>query len=102
MVTNPPLTTGWGILLAFIDIGIFMLVCKHAVIEDDEPTKCKLGLFNGFPEIADCMNCSQFSGMSRGLGDTVAKITKSVGIKPCGPCKKRQAALNKAIPYKKK
>lgn len=40
-------------------------------------------------------------GVSTGLGDTIAKITKSVGIKPCGGCKKRQAALNKLVPYKK-
>jgi hypothetical protein len=37
---------------------------------------------------------------SRGLGDTIAKATKAVGIKPCGGCKKRQAKLNKLIPYK--
>ena len=36
-----------------------------------------------------------------GLGDTIAKATKAVGIKPCGGCKKRQAALNKLVPYKK-
>lgn len=36
---------------------------------------------------------------SRGLGDTIAKITRAVGIKPCGGCKKRQAALNKLVPY---
>tara|TARA_R110000824_G_scaffold222128_2_gene409500 strand:+ start:146 stop:523 length:378 start_codon:yes stop_codon:yes gene_type:complete len=39
---------------------------------------------------------------SRGLGDTVAKMTKAVGVKPCGKCKKRQAALNKMFPYKDK
>jgi hypothetical protein len=33
-----------------------------------------------------------------GLGDTVAAITTSAGIKPCGGCKRRQAALNKATP----
>lgn len=38
---------------------------------------------------------------SKGLGDTIAKITSSVGIKPCGGCKKRQEALNQAFPYKK-
>ena len=36
----------------------------------------------------------------RGLGDTVAKITKAVGVKPCGRCKKRQEALNRILPYK--
>lgn len=37
---------------------------------------------------------------SAGLGDTIAKATKAIGIKPCGGCKKRQAKLNKLIPYK--
>ena len=49
---------------------------------------------------------------SKGLGDTIEKITKATGIKKvvdkvneatgedCG-CKKRKEALNKAFPYKK-
>ena len=49
---------------------------------------------------------------SRGLGDSIQKITKATGIKkvvdavskitkkPCN-CGKRQEALNKAFPYKK-
>jgi hypothetical protein len=36
---------------------------------------------------------------SRGLGDTIEKITSAVGIKPCGGCKKRQEALNRLVPY---
>jgi hypothetical protein len=36
---------------------------------------------------------------SRGLGDTLAKITSAVGIKPCGGCKTRQEALNRLVPY---
>ncbi|MCZ2076546.1 MAG: hypothetical protein LC130_16305, partial [Bryobacterales bacterium] len=36
---------------------------------------------------------------SRGLGDTVAKITTKLGIKPCGGCKKRQGKWNKRFPY---
>lgn len=36
---------------------------------------------------------------SRGLGDTIAKITSAVGIKPCGGCKGRQAKLNKWFSY---
>lgn len=44
---------------------------------------------------------------SKGLGDTIEKITKATGIKKavesitgkdCG-CKKRKNALNKAFPY---
>ncbi len=37
---------------------------------------------------------------SRGLGDSIAKATKAMGISPCGGCKQRQAALNKLVPYK--
>lgn len=36
---------------------------------------------------------------SRGLGDTIAKVTKAVGIKPCGGCLDRQKALNEMFPY---
>jgi len=38
--------------------------------------------------------------LSRGLGDTVKKITDKLGIKQCGKCKRRQELFNKAIPYK--
>lgn len=37
---------------------------------------------------------------SRGLGDTIAKFTEAIGIKPCGGCKERQAKLNEIVPYK--
>jgi hypothetical protein len=37
---------------------------------------------------------------SRGLGDTIAKMTHALGIKQCGGCKKRQSKLNKIFPYK--
>lgn len=33
-----------------------------------------------------------------GLGDVVAAATQAVGIKPCEPCKKRQAQLNGILP----
>lgn len=39
-------------------------------------------------------------GASEGLGDTIAKVTKAFGIKPCGRCKKRQQKLNEIFPYK--
>lgn len=35
----------------------------------------------------------------RGLGDAVAKVTKTLGIKECGGCKKRREALNKMVPF---
>tara|TARA_R100001015_G_C4428427_1_gene26483 strand:+ start:189 stop:332 length:144 start_codon:yes stop_codon:yes gene_type:complete len=42
---------------------------------------------------------------SKGLGDTIAKVTKATGLdrlapKGCG-CKQRQDKLNKMFPYKK-
>lgn len=37
---------------------------------------------------------------SQGLGDTIAKITKAVGIKPCTPCEERRKRLNQLVPYK--
>ena len=40
-------------------------------------------------------------GKSTGLGDTIAKITTKIGIKPCGACKRRQKFLNKKFPYRK-
>ncbi len=39
-------------------------------------------------------------GWGVALGDTIAFITSSVGIKPCGGCKERQEMLNKLLPYK--
>lgn len=76
------------------------VVCKHSVYEENKPhrAKCSLGLFNGSPKIADCMSCSSYEGKVRGLGDIVARATKSVGIKPCGKCKERQRKLNKLAP----
>lgn len=38
----------------------------------------------------------------KGLGDTIAKFTGLIGIKPCNACKKRQDKLNKMFPYENK
>ena len=40
------------------------------------------------------------NGRSKGLGDTIAKLTALAGIQPCGKCKERQQKLNKVFPYK--
>jgi hypothetical protein len=34
-----------------------------------------------------------------GLGDVVAGMTKAVGVKPCGGCKRRQAVLNRLLAF---
>ena len=45
-------------------------------------------------------NRRKFAGKrSEGLGDTIAKITKFFGFKPCSACEKRRKALNKKVPY---
>jgi len=32
-----------------------------------------------------------------GLGDAIKRATATVGIKPCGPCAKRAARLNRRV-----
>jgi hypothetical protein len=32
-----------------------------------------------------------------GLGDVVKKLTQAVGVRPCGGCARRAAALNRAV-----
>jgi hypothetical protein len=59
-------------------------------------------------------NNRNHNGLSRGLGDSIARFTRSTGIsnlaqmgaralgkKDCG-CNKRKEVLNKAFPYKNK
>jgi hypothetical protein len=36
---------------------------------------------------------------SKGLGDTFARALSSLGVKPCGGCKRRQQTLNRMVPY---
>jgi len=37
---------------------------------------------------------------SRGLGDTIATITRAMGIRACGGCDKRREKLNHWVPYR--
>jgi len=63
------------------------------------------------PAFSVCRNCAKNTDpksrdpgrISRGLGDTIKKIINKATlgkVKQCGGCKKRQAALNKLMPYK--
>jgi hypothetical protein len=45
------------------------------------------------------MSSSNPPEKSRGLGDTIKKVTRKMGIKQCSACKKRQERLNKMFPY---
>ena len=38
---------------------------------------------------------------SKGLGDTISKVTKAVGIKECKGCEERKEKLNSLFPYKR-
>jgi hypothetical protein len=40
---------------------------------------------------------------SQGLGDTIEKVTRAMGVKkPCGGCKKRKDKLNRIFPYRQR
>jgi hypothetical protein len=71
---------------------------------------CSLGLFEGEPSKEDCLGCDSYDGMSRGLGDDIAKIAKATRLdaygasfkrvfkRDCG-CKKRQKKWNELFPH---
>lgn len=40
-----------------------------------------------------------FLNQSVGLGDAIKAATETVGIQPCGGCKKRQELLNRRIVF---
>lgn len=39
---------------------------------------------------------------AEGVGDLIARLTKKVGIEPCGKCKERQKYLNDKFPFRRK
>ena len=64
-------------------------VCSHSIAVVETGARPSLGV---------CARCAHYSGPSRGLGDIVAKVASTVGIKPCGGCAKRREALNLNFP----
>tara|TARA_R110000824_G_scaffold344327_1_gene530963 strand:- start:279 stop:434 length:156 start_codon:yes stop_codon:yes gene_type:complete len=48
----------------------------------------------------DIMSWKDLLKEDKGLGDTVSRITKRMGIKECGGCKKRKAKLNDKFKYR--
>lgn len=62
-----------------------------SMTRDEFPVRCSCGTVD---DGADCE--------SVGLGDTIAKLTRRLGIKSCGGCKQRQATLNRLFPYRQK
>lgn len=53
---------------------------------EDYPVQCVCGL-------------RYEAGKMRGVGDVVAKVTKAVGLAPCGKCTQRRTRLNEIFPF---
>ena len=53
-----------------------------------------------------CINCGRLKArptrrnckVKKGLGDTIANVTKAIGLKPCGGCNKRRSKVNNLAP----
>ena len=84
-----------------------MTPCPHRIIVADGIFRCAVdhygaGVHFGRRECRTCQAGKVPGGPPptfRGLGDVVAAITRAVRIPSCGGCKKRQAALNKLVPF---
>ena len=83
--------------------GVHCQTCR----DKDGGRGFRIGLGNAFkmPDDAPdfvCPHGKEWGWLkpSTGLGDTVGKILKAMGLKECGKCKKRKKALNKLVPYK--
>jgi len=61
---------------------------------------CSIGKYDK-PSLGVCRYCLERPDEApmRGMGDLIALGTRAIGIKPCGGCKKRQVALNRALPF---
>ena len=74
-------------------------ITEEQVVGAKEKEYQLTGTLNLEDEVVDI---SKVKDSSKGLGDTIAKITTALGIEPCEPCIKRKEALNKMFPYLKK
>ncbi len=43
-----------------------------------------------------------FAGVEIGLGDLIKRATSAIGIKPCGGCEQRAAALNNWVVFNRR
>jgi hypothetical protein len=81
-----------------------MIININYVFGESARTRCFEIKADGELSLVECPSFEpkQFdavvSPLRVGLGDVIAGATTAVGIQPCGGCKKRQAALNKATP----
>ena len=71
-------------------------LCGHAQqVDDTEVYECSLGLCQQEDLVSCCVECPDYVGPDRGIGDTIKRVASKVGVKPCGGCQKRREALNK-------
>lgn len=80
------------------------MICIHAISTRNRVVICgnpqAVVLFGQAPSLGVCRNACMFRDThSRGLGDTIAKMTSVIGIPPCSGCDKRQRRLNSMVPY---
>lgn len=80
-----------------VDVHTYLEALNTCVTEEFDIELAK----HGAKALPETEPPDESPGPSRGFGDTVAKLTSKAGIKPCGGCKKRQALLNKMMPYNK-
>ena len=74
--------------------------CPSRTSRDGNITDPPLFIIEGRPDSnSSAPSVEPSKPRMRGLGDVIAAATKAVGIAPCGGCKKRQDALNAAIPF---
>tara|TARA_R100000278_G_C5471758_1_gene164734 strand:- start:1616 stop:1984 length:369 start_codon:yes stop_codon:yes gene_type:complete len=71
-------------------------------IQANEPYARSRPLRDPSQELDEMADIEHIQAQSKGLGDTIAKATSAIGIKPCSGCQKRKEALNKAFPYEQK
>lgn len=61
---------------------------------------------NGSPQTSDCRYHMRLPGFiidePIGLGDIIKHATRTLGIKPCGGCESRAAALNRWVIFTRK
>jgi hypothetical protein len=68
-------------------------------VEDRKNKVSEQVISNPEPEIECSEECNEIL-KSRGLGDTISKITHAMGIPECEGCTYRKEKLNKIFPYK--
>ena len=82
-----------------------ILLATNLTAADDKPQKITLQKLDGRTWLVDAKGKPFFAhGITHVSNNRAefdyAKITTKLGIRPCGGCAKRRAALNKLVPYR--